>query len=427
MLDPQAQCTIENSVADILEQITTSGTAPTSEDRSGIAAAAHRSLELLVEATRDDAMPLCIPPLENAAARWATSGLPLDSVLHALHRRVRLAADASAMTVENNARGSFHEERGTGQAARIAGLIDALDLLTSAITKAYAHKSTGPRPSSPDATETVATALLRGESPIDVARECGIRLVSRYAVLAIHMPPHSEELAERIDPHPAHRGRTRRVRSELKASTGADALALLSHIGGTILLPAQDVCDRSLERLTARLSHAARAPITATVDFADLATVPETVKHVHHLLESITGLGYPAGLYRLRDMALVAQLTAPGPGRESLASILDPLEDHPELMTFLQAHLHNNLNRRRTGRQFGIHTGTVDYRLRRIGQIIGRNPTSADSVWLIQSAFIARGRPPIGATRRDFAQEADGIPNKCSTAFSIVLHSSASE
>jgi DNA-binding PucR family transcriptional regulator len=89
-------------------------------------------------------------------------------------------------------------------------------------------------------------------------------------------------------------------------------------------------------------------------------------------------------------MALEYQLTRPGPGREYLGSLLDPLDDHPELLETLQRHISNNLNRQRTARLMHIHTNTIDYRLKRVAQLTGFDPTQPSGLWYLRSALVAR-------------------------------------
>ncbi|WP_280381795.1 helix-turn-helix domain-containing protein, partial [Nocardia wallacei] len=46
--------------------------------------------------------------------------------------------------------------------------------------------------------------------------------------------------------------------------------------------------------------------------------------------------------------------------------------------------------RQRTARLLHVHTNTVDYRLKRIGQLTGFDPTQASGLWYLRSALVAR-------------------------------------
>lgn len=101
-------------------------------------------------------------------------------------------------------------------------------------------------------------------------------------------------------------------------------------------------------------------------------------------------LHFAPGLYRFTDLALEYQITRPGPARAKLCSALDPLDKHPELMETLRRHVANNSNRQQTARMLNIHTYTVDYRLRKIGQLAGHDATTQGGMWQLRSALVAR-------------------------------------
>jgi sugar diacid utilization regulator len=171
---------------------------------------------------------------------------------------------------------------------------------------------------------------------------------------------------------------------------GDSPLSLLSVDGGTLQMPAEKFDDDALTQLVARLSHAARVPITAAVVTAAAAEIPTAADQAHQLLDMVQRLRSAPGLYGFDDLALEFQRTRPGPGREYLDSLLDPLDQHPELLDTLRTHVAHNLNRQRTARLLHVHTNTVDYRLKRIGQLTGFDPTQASGLWYLRSALVAR-------------------------------------
>ncbi len=83
-------------------------------------------------------------------------------------------------------------------------------------------------------------------------------------------------------------------------------------------------------------------------------------------------------------------LTRPGPAREHLGAALDPLDDNPELLETLRVHISNNLNRQLTARVLYVHANTIDYRFKRIGQLIGFDPGQVKGLWYLRSALVAR-------------------------------------
>jgi DNA-binding PucR family transcriptional regulator len=98
----------------------------------------------------------------------------------------------------------------------------------------------------------------------------------------------------------------------------------------------------------------------------------------------------PPGLYRFADHALLYQHTRSGPGRRTLPSTLDPLDDNPELLDTLARHLHHNGNRRTTAHDLHLHENSVNNRLRRIRELTGINPLHPSGMWQLRSAMLAR-------------------------------------
>jgi hypothetical protein len=111
-------------------------------------------------------------------------------------------------------------------------------------------------------------------------------------------------------------------------------LSILSVGGGTVLLPT-DIPDGLLDSLVGDVAHAAGAPITATVVRSAAPDIPDCARQAHDLLDMVQQLGMTGGVYRMQDLALEYQLTRPGPGRTHLAALLDPIDEHPELLATL--------------------------------------------------------------------------------------------
>ncbi|RDI42001.1 PucR family transcriptional regulator, partial [Nocardia mexicana] len=205
------------------------------------------------------------------------------------------------------------------------------------------------------------------------------------------------------------RRKLRRLQAELATRCGSTALSLLSVDGGTLLLPVEAAGDDTLDELIASLSRAARVPVTATVVTAGTDTIPTAADQAHQLLDMVSRLRLEPGLYRFDHLALEYQLTRPGPGLEFLRSLLVPLDEHPELLDTLRTHIAHNLNRQRTARLLHVHTNTVDYRLKRIGQLTGFDPTQASGLWYLRSALVARSYVGEAADSRVPQRVSEGV------------------
>ncbi|MEV3962118.1 helix-turn-helix domain-containing protein [Nocardia sp. NPDC050193] len=296
--------------------------------------------------------------LTKAATAAARQDLPLDAMLRRVNEVLRNCLHRLA----------GYNVGHQGLTAGTRCIVDMLDTVGAALLRAYAHEArTNP--------VTVAT-----DDP-------GIVLHGLCTIVALSFPAHIDTNGLPV----ADARRTlRRVKSELVARTGDNALSALSTIGGTIVLPGCPEADSGAEALIAALSRAARTPITAAVITGEAQQLSTSVDTAHTILDMVHRLGGRPGVYTFDNFALEYQLTRPGPGRRTLAAFLAPLDDHPELLETLQIHITNNLSRKRTAEKLSLHPNTVDYRLNRIHQLTGIDPSRSSEVWQLQSALVAR-------------------------------------
>ncbi|MFC4126992.1 PucR family transcriptional regulator [Nocardia rhizosphaerae] len=320
--------------------------------------------------------------LSVAAAGWAREGVPIDAILHAFHEGFRLGFDAV-----------FAEGVQGDRAAMVAAFrraVELSDLLCTTVTRAYVSEHREIAGEHHSAVHTLTSALLAGQPTVTMARECGIAVADAYSVLALSIRRNREQADPRMNAAVAARRTLRRVQAALAHHGGEQVLSLLSVDGGTLLVPVELLDGPGLDDLIAALSHAARVEVTAALVPANTEDIPAAAERAHELLDMVERLDCAPGLYRFGDLALEYQLTRPGPGRARLGELLAPLDKHPELYETLRVHIANNMNRRRTARLLHIHTNTVDYRLRRIAQLTGLDPTQGSGLWQLRSAMIAR-------------------------------------
>ncbi|WP_155981386.1 CdaR family transcriptional regulator [Nocardia sp. BMG111209] len=306
--------------------------------------------------------------LRDTVERWARAGIPLDAVHHAVHDAFaeRLCAALPAQPA-------------TSALGRAAADLELLGRVTRVVSGAYVadgSDSDGQR----DA-RALAAALIDGARPAAVARERGIPLDAAYHVLSVDIPHQHDRRAGRARLRLLHRALAKRC--------AAEPLSLLGPDGGTLLLPASLFpTAAAVDDLIAELATVAGAALTAAVVEAPVAEVGAGADRADELLDIVLRLDLPARLYRLQDIALEYQLTRPGPARERLAALIDPLTAHPELVETLAGYLRHNLNRRRAAEDLHIHPNTIDYRLKRILSITGVDPNDVSGLWLLASALI---------------------------------------
>ncbi|MEU6188887.1 helix-turn-helix domain-containing protein [Nocardia sp. NPDC047038] len=307
-----------------------------------------------------------------AATRWAGVGVRMDTVQHLVHEGFRLYLD------------EYLRDSNTLRHNDIRKLFDALHAVTTTVSLAYLSVAPADEQTAPHA---VAAALLRGHHPAKVYREYGIPVADRYTVLAVAVDRPTEENPGR--PAEGHSIR-QRMQLCLAVHCGRHVPSLLSAIGGTILVPAAPVAADRLTDLVAALAAVVPAPLTAAAIAAEAEQIPGAADQAHELLDMVRRLQSPPGLYRFEDLALEYQLTRPGPGRDRLAALLDPLERHPELVETLREHIRNDFNRRRTSRTMYLHPNTVDHRLKRIGRLTGLDTAVPHALYRLRAALIAR-------------------------------------
>lgn len=108
------------------------------------------------------------------------------------------------------------------------------------------------------------------------------------------------------------------------------------------------------------------------------------------MLDVALRLGRPPGLYQLDDLVLETQLAAGGRAGERLVELLAPLRERPELLATLRTLLAAKENRRQAATILHVHPNTLTYRLRRIAECSGYDPTEPAGLRVLAAAVIAQ-------------------------------------
>jgi plasmid stabilization system protein ParE len=367
-----------------------------------VAEVVQACLQWAIQSLDGQAVPDRIDCLQRAATGWAREGIPVDTVLHAVHIGFKFGLEL----LFGDRRSTHRVDIATGTTT----IMELLNLLTATVSKAYVREYKAVAAEHHTSVHTLTSALLGGHATSTMARECGIPLAEEYFVLALAVPAHPDENHPGLDSKVVARRKLRRLQAALAGLFDEQALSLLSVDGGTVLIPrtrpaAPGLDDTTLNDAVASLSEAARVPITAAVVSAGPDEVSAAAVQAHELLDTVQQLGREPGLYRFPELALHYQLTRPGAGRDQLRTHLAPLMDHPELLKTLRTHIDTGMYRLRTARQLNVHPNTVDYRLRRIAQLTGLDPADGRGLWYLRSALIAsatsepQGEIPAGARR----------------------------
>ena len=344
----------------------------------------------------------------DSAAQRAEEGVPLDAILSAYHLGAQMG---------------WNEISAGARPADLADLQETLShlmtvqrRLVSEVTAAYLETRRVLDVQQNRDRHSLMTALLAGDPAGRPASPAGVRPAPLYVVMTLTLGPHPDESRPGPRARVAARRKIRRVQSTFDRFAGEPALTALDGFGGTALLPVvsppawDDLCE-----LVTRATRSADVAISAAAAVVEPAGVPAAVARNAEIVELVARTDRAPGLYRLADVLLDYQLSRPGEALTALASLLRPLEPKPELLQTLETYLRQDLDRRRTAAALHVHPNTVDYRIRRITQLIGLSPARAADLPRINAALVARrsirpydetrGPEPDQATRGSGAAE----------------------
>ncbi|WP_157392698.1 PucR family transcriptional regulator [Nocardia terrae] len=253
------------------------------------------------------------------------------------------------------------------------------------------------------AAQTLVAALLSGHRRSTPALRAGIAIACGYQVVALSIP-----IEESAGEATAAR-RLCRVRAALDTALGSRALSLLTTAGGTVLVPQGDSAGPEpadafpmTPRALATLTEAAGVGLTAVALTGPTERIADLAARAHELVELVHDLGYPAGLYGIRDLAVEYQLSRPGPAREHLAGLLAPISGDPRLLDTMVTFLETGLDRMETARRLGMHPNSITHRLRRIHRLSGLDLGCPEGIARARAALLVRGleapaRPVLSA------------------------------
>lgn len=357
---------------------------PAEELHGEVAAIITRNVRVFADLLRDrrPAQPSELDRQRQSARRRAEEGVPLDAVLEAYHLGTMvLWQDLTA--------GATPEDLPDLLAGQNL-LLGYLRQLTTAVSAEYMEARQSFLHAEHDTRRSLITALLAGGALDNPAQHAGFALPEQYAVLVLSVAPHPDEIDEAVSRPVAGRRKVRRLQEVFEQFTQEPVLSVLDANGGVVLVPttAEAEWDK-LRSLVRTAGEAAGALVTAAGGFAPPGDVAAQVAQAGEILGLVQRLGYPPALYRLTDVLLEYQLSRPGPARQELARLLDPLRSNPDLLRTLECYVRNGLSRARTAGELYVHPNTVDYRLRRIAQLTGLNPLAPQDLQHLRAALLA--------------------------------------
>lgn len=310
---------------------------------------------------------------------WAHQGVTIG----AMHKAVRVGTQAVFDHLTAQAK-LDQDHRAVIETAQM--FVHLSRELSMAISQAYLRDI---RAAGSEAADAVATALIAGTATPAMARAFGVRLAASYFVFAMQFTPPHDGGEPRPDRQILAPRTIRRVRAEVLHQCDDHVLMQMDADTATLLIPQDHFDPHTAERFVEQIAAAAQTRVRAAFVAAAADSISEGVERAHAVLDIMRRLRR-VGLERFDDLSLEYQLSRPGTAGKHLAALLDPLEDHPILLETLTTHLATHSTRLRTARALHVHPNTVDYRLNKIAEITGLDPTQPDGVWRLRSALVAR-------------------------------------
>jgi hypothetical protein len=341
--------------------------------------------------TLRDGRPLAseeLAEIRMSAARRAEERVPLEAVLTAYHVGGRIGWQALVD-------GATDPEDMDALIAAGTPVLRYVQQVTAAVAAAYLEEQQTIYGEERDARRSLASALLAGEPSDSLAARLGTPVAEAYLVVALRLDPHPDEADKGVGGAVAARRKVRRVQSLLDEMAGEPVLSLLEPSGGLVFLPttlddAAELAER-LPGFVANLHDVAGADTYAGGAVAAGAKdVPRATAQAQDVLRLAGRLQRPPGGYLLRDVLLEYQLTRPSDAVVELTRLLDPIDRNPDLPHTLEVYLAHDLDRRRAAAALHVHPNTLDYRLRRIVELTGLDPSTARGLQLLAAAVAAR-------------------------------------
>ncbi|HEU5033242.1 MAG TPA: helix-turn-helix domain-containing protein [Mycobacteriales bacterium] len=322
-----------------------------------------------------------------SAARRAEERVPLDAVLTAYHVGGRLGWQALVDDAQP-------DETDVLIAAAYR-VLNYVQQVSAAVAAAYLEEQQIIYGEEHDARRALASALLTGEPAEPLAARLGMHIAPAYLVLSLRVAPHPDEAEPGVGGPIAARRKVRRLQSTLSDLADGPVLTLLDPTGGSALLPSTPTtvneAAAGLTELVVKLRDAAGAEVCVGGSIATTtAAIPVAAAQAQDIVTLARRLDLPPGGYLLRDVLLEYQLTRPSDAQSALRALLDPIDRNPDLPRTLEVYLAHDLDRRRTAAALHVHPNTLDYRLRRVVELTGLDPSTARGLQLLGAALAAR-------------------------------------
>ncbi|MEU0534180.1 PucR family transcriptional regulator [Amycolatopsis tolypomycina] len=280
----------------------------------------------------------------------AAAGWPLDEVLELLGRAGEETVAVLAATP------------GTA-AGRLKALAETCNRFLRELLRGY-QETTLAVASPRSAAHDDAVALLRGDAATDQGR-----FAPAYAVLAFRTVSAST------------------VDESVFGEPGTGVLTALCEHGGYVLVPAGD--EETGFARCAGLHAALPEKTWAGVSWQKTGRLPAGRAEALDVVTAALAARRPPGCYLLGDVLVEYAVLTQRPVADLLVAKIEPITRNEVLLETLRALLAADGNRSKAATALIIHRSTLDYRLQRIEQLTGYDPTSLRQLHILSTALTA--------------------------------------
>ncbi|MVU75897.1 PucR family transcriptional regulator [Nocardia sp. ET3-3] len=338
-----------------------------------------RAIEERRGITTEEVSEYVVPVVE----RHAEDRIPLRQLMTGLFGGARYLWDEIAAAAQP------HELPDVVAVGR--GMLEALMHITITISEVHSDVEQSIYTVEREARRALCSALLRGAPVEELAARADTALAERYDVLTFHLRPDPLIL---VADTMVTRRRIRQFQQALDALLGTTVLNTFDGSNGIALLPSRsrpltEIGEGPFKRLAASLADQFGVDVfVAECPGIPRADLPAAARQSTDLAELARLLGRPTGVYRLDDLLLEYQLTRPGPARDRLAERIAPILHHPHLFETLDAHIrHGSADRKAAAAVVHVHPNTFSYRLRRVAELTGLDPSDPNDSRLLAAAL----------------------------------------
>ncbi|MEU0526059.1 PucR family transcriptional regulator [Streptomyces niveus] len=173
----------------------------------------------------------------------------------------------------------------------------------------------------------------------------------------------------------------------LRAVAGEDTL--LTHRNGNVVLFIPVGGPGSGERSVTRVTQCLGGRGWLATAERDRARLFDGFNEASYVLRLVVAGLRPSGAYTISDVLVEYAVTLHEKVRTDLAAVITPLRANKVLWETLTAFVDSDYSRNKAARSLFIHRSTLDYRLRRIGDVTGCDPTSGRGAQTLTAAMIA--------------------------------------